>query len=217
MQKDFWIEKWNKGETHFHKLEANPFLRKFWHETGAKEGDAVFVPLCGKSRDMLWLRDQGHSVIGVEFSPLAVADFFAENGLKASTAQHGRLQLSDTGNIRLFCGDVFDLAAEDVKPARAGYDRAALIALPPDLRRKYAGHLLNILPPRCSMLLITLEYPEGAMEGPPFSVREDEVRSLFAGAASVKLLDRHDALDENSPLRARGLSELSECAYLIVR
>lgn len=215
MEKNFWIEKWNEGKTNFHKLEINIFLRKFWHETGAQDGDTVFVPLCGKSRDMVWLRDQGHRVTGVEFSPLAVAGFFSENGLEPQIAPQGRFTLSEARNIRLLCGDVFDLTPEDVKNVKAVYDRAALIALPPETRRKYAGYLRKILPSGCSMLLVTLEYPDGAIEGPAFSVKEDEVMLLFADTGSVRLLERRDVLDENPHLKARGASALHECAYLV--
>lgn len=214
MQKDFWIEKWNQKQTGFHQSDVNAFLQKYWAHTGARAGAAVFVPLCGKSRDMIWLQEQGHAVLGVEFSPLAVADFFGENGLEPATAPRGAFVESAAGDIRLLCGDFFDLVREDLEGVRAVYDRAALIALPPDLRKNYAARLKDLLPPGCVLLLVTLEYPQGAISGPPFSVTEEEVSSLFAGARALRLLERQDVLPQNAHLKERGINALDECCYL---
>lgn len=215
MQREFWLERWDRQEIGFHQQEFNPYLQQFWHELRLTPGSGVFVPLCGKSRDMLWLRDHGHKVLGIELSALAVGTFFTENGIAPVRHQAGKFAVSEAAGIRILCGDFFDLATEDLKNIKAVYDRASLIALPPDMREQYASHLFKILPTGTQILLITLEYPTGEMSGPPFSVSVDDVKKLYSPHARVRLLDRVDALAENPKFIERGLSGLHENIFLI--
>lgn len=215
MQKEFWLERWDRQDIGFHQMEVNPYLRRFWKKLRLPPGSEVFVPLCGKSKDMVWLRDHGHKVLGIELSELAVEAFFRENGHAPARRPQGKVAVSAASGMRLFCGDFFDLGAEDLKDVKAVYDRAALIALPPDIRKRYVGHTFDILPAGTPLLLITLEYPDGQMSGPPFSVSADEVERLYGAHSRVKLLKRVDALAENPKLRERGLSQLHENVFLI--
>lgn len=214
MQKEFWLNKWQSKQIGFHQSEINSYLQRHWKETGATAGDGVFVPLCGKTSDMLWLQAQGHAVTGVEFSETAVKEFFAENEMTPERSKQGAFDVSAANGIRLFCGDFFALTAEDLKGVTAVYDRAALIALPPETRKKYVAHLRTILPQGFSLLLVTLEYPQEAMDGPPFSVPEKEVLELFQGA-SPKLLERAEIPTRNERLRENGVETLFECVYLV--
>lgn len=216
MQKEFWLDKWQNKQIGFHQSEINSYLQRHWHEIGAGQGGGVFVPLCGKSKDMLWLREQGHKVLGVEFSEMAIKEFFAENGIEPETSQQGAFDVSAAQDIRLFCGDFFNLSRNDMKGVTAVYDRAALIALPPELRKKYAAHLSALLPQDFSMLLVTLEYPQQAMDGPPFCVTGEEVAALFPDA-SCKLLECAEIPTRNERLRENGVETLHECSYLIFR
>jgi thiopurine S-methyltransferase len=131
MEEEFWLERWDRGQIGFHQREVNPDLRRSWPDLGLAPGDPVFVPLCGKSRDMGWLRSQGHPVLGVELSPRAVSDFFSESGLEPEWRRHRKLRVAEAGGVRIHQGDFFDLTAEDLAGVGAVYDRAALIALPP--------------------------------------------------------------------------------------
>jgi len=79
MDPQFWHERWQRNETGWHQREINAHLQDFWPQLQQPAGGRVLVPLCGKSRDLLWLRAQGHAVLGVEISPIAVREFFAEN------------------------------------------------------------------------------------------------------------------------------------------
>ena len=101
---------------------------------------------------------------------MAVEAFFRENELSPITRQENSFQLWEAGAIRLLCGDYFLLDTSQLIDIAGVYDRASLIALPPDMRKDYVRHMLDILPPTARMLLMTLEYAEGAMDGPPFSV-----------------------------------------------
>lgn len=215
MEEDFWLERWRRQETGFHQRRVNALLMEHWHDLGLAEGDPVFVPLCGKSRDMLWLWQQGHPVVGVELSPLAVAAFFSENDLAPEVHREGSFEVAESGGIRLLCGDFFDLTADELAGVKGVYDRAALIALPPDLRTRYAARMAELLPPGTPMLLVTLEYPQKEMQGPPFSVPLEEVERLYALYGEIRALTRRSILSEEPHFADRGVTALHECAFLV--
>jgi thiopurine S-methyltransferase len=214
MDPDFWRERWRQKQTGFHQTQVNPLLETFWPRRVGPARPRVFVPLCGKSLDMIWLRNRGHAVLGNELSPIAVDDFFKENGLSASTTPLGNgLVRADSGDMSLLCGNYFDLTSDLVGEIGAVYDRAALVAMPPEMQEIYAGQILRLLPHRPPMLLITLEYDPAEMDGPPFPVPEETVVRLFGAAYRIDLLAARDALEENLQLRDKGLSRLTEKAY----
>lgn len=211
----FWLDKWKHGETGFHRATVHPMLAAH----GARlyrAGTCVFVPLCGKSRDMLWLLERGCTVIGVELSEIAVAAFFDENGLTAWRRRVGDMVEWRGPSVTIYQGDLFALTAAQLVTADSFYDRAALIALAPAMRRRYAAHLQRILPPALAAgLLITLQYDSREMAGPPFAVADAEVGSLFAGRFSARLLEAVDAQASEPGLAARGLSWLTESVWLL--
>lgn len=215
MEKQFWLERWENRETGFHQEQANPNLIRYWPELGLARGSEVFVPLCGKSLDMRWLQEQGHRVTGVELSDIAVREFFDELGVVPQSARDGRYESREAEDIRLLCGDFFELDSSDLQRVTAVYDRAALVALPPDMRRRYASHLARILPPLTQILLVTFEYPQNEMSGPPFSVSTEEVRGLYRDFADIRLLSQQDMLETNPRFRERGLSRMQEYVWLL--
>lgn len=187
MKQKFWLERWEQEQIGFHQSEINRYLSEHWEQLGLPSEAAVFVPLCGKSLDMLWLHQQGHPVMGVELSEKAVEAFFEENQIEAELQRGRRFSTYRSDGLRLLCGDFFDLEREDLEGIQAVYDRAALIALPPSMRADYAHHMARLLPAGAHILLITMEYPAGTLEGPPFSVTEEEVRTLFDPRFTVSL------------------------------
>jgi thiopurine S-methyltransferase len=216
MEKDFWHERWERQEIGFHQNETNPFLAQHWQELRLAPGTKVFVPLCGKSLDMLWLRGHGHAVLGVELSAIAAQAFFRENGCLPRRATSGNFESYEADDIRILCGDFFELGKDDLKGVSAVYDRASMVALPPGMRERYVRHLLGILPPATKMLLLTFDYPQREMPGPPFAVSAEEVESLYKGRADIRLLAQHDTLDLNARFRERGLTQLRESIFLLV-
>lgn len=180
MKTDFWLERWHKQEIGFHQTQYNANLIQYWDKLALNKGSAVFVPLCGKSDDMLFLAEQGHQVIGVELSEIAVTEFFVDNDLSPSKQQQDGLTIYQAGPFTLYCGDLFKLNQQHLKACQAVYDRASVIALPTPMRESYTQHLAKVLPPLCKTLLICLEYSEGALTGPPFSVDKAEVERLFS-------------------------------------
>lgn len=210
MKKDFWLERWQREETGFHRVEFNPHLRLYWEELQPARDSLVFVPLCGKSRDMLWLREQGHQVLGVELSAIAVQAFFREIGYAPQRVSGAKFDCCAANGIRILRGDFFDLGRDDLAQASAVYDRAALCALPPEMRERYVSHLAGILPRTTQILLITVDYPQHEMQGPPFSVTTGEVEQLYREHAEIHLLASQDTLAQNPRFQQRGLSRMRE-------
>jgi len=188
MKHDFWHQKWAEGKIGFHQGGINPYLKSYWQRLNLEGEETVFVPLCGKSLDMLWLRDQGHSVTGVELNASACKSFFQENEIQPESEQFDSFRALTADRVQLLCGDFFALTPRHLDNVAAVYDRAALIALPPEMRQRYASQLIDILPFGVKMLLVTLEF-EGA-DGPPFSVAAAEVNTLFKKAFAIECLDR---------------------------
>lgn len=217
MEPDFWHERWASNQIGFHEGKPNNFLLRFLSRLELPRGAKLFVPMCGKSVDMLWLAQQGHRVLGVELSSVAVQTFFAENHLSAEQRSQGAFSCWRSGNIEILCGDFFALTAADLADIAAVYDRAALIALPEAMRNGYARHLDLVLPAGIHHLLITLNYPQEQMQGPPFSVAAAEVQRLFAERCGIELLDNRDALADSPHLAAKGLTRLQENIFLLTR
>ncbi|WP_373017682.1 thiopurine S-methyltransferase [Thiomicrorhabdus sp.] len=185
MQADFWHDMWESGVVGFHQTEINAFLQGFWQKLELAGDETVLVPLCGKSLDMLWLKQQGHKVLGIELSQKALDEFISENHIEAEPVQQDKFCAYELDAMTLLCGDFFHLTADDCRDVKAVYDRAAIVALPEEMRRRYVEHLKLILPKDTQFLMVTMEYDQSQLPGPPFSVSETELRSLFADFAQV--------------------------------
>jgi thiopurine S-methyltransferase len=209
MKLEFWKERWDAGRIQFHQRDVHPILREFG-PSALKSGGHSLVPLCGKSLDMLWLGERSR-VTGVEFVEQAVHDFFSENGLKYE--QSGAEYVS--GPIRLICGDMLAVTREQIGPIDFIYDRAALVALPPELRKRYAAKLIELSGPETTMLLISFEYAAPEELGPPFSVSEVEIRELFDAGFSIERARADDGPALNERFRAASVNTVRECAYLL--
>jgi thiopurine S-methyltransferase len=215
MEKEFWLERWERSEIGFHQNEINPHLRQHWHELQRTTIGEVFVPLCGKSLDMMWLRQQECNVLGIELSALAIEDFYNENGLAPSLSDIGKFQHYQAGGVRIMGGDFFDLCREDLSNVNSVYDRASMVALPPEMRERYTQHLVNILKPGTQILLITFDYPQAEMKGPPFSVSVKDVEALYSSYAEIRMLAQEDVLAQNPRFQQRGVSRMEEHVFLL--
>lgn len=213
MRADFWHERWQTNQIGFHLDQVNPYLQKFWSGLAVEPGSRVFVPLCGKSRDLSWLHAQHLDVLGVELSPIAARAYFDENRLAMAVTARDGFDFYAADGCGIYCGDFFALRAEHLAGVRAVYDRAALVALPPEMRSAYAAHMASLLTPGTSMLLVTFDYPQHEMPGPPFGVSEAEVRALYGSRFDIRLLHSADILDREPRFRERGVSRLQEKVY----
>jgi thiopurine S-methyltransferase len=182
--KQNWLRMWRKDQTDFHQQSVNPLLMRFWGSLELNQPSRIFVPLCGKSQDLLWLAQQGHEVVGVELSPVAVKAFFDENGLTPSVCRRKNYTVWEHGRLKILCGDFFSLDPVDLGAVDVVYDRAALTALPEQVRKQYVTHMRGIVPLDCSIFLLTIE--DGCQECVPALLTapdeavDDEIETLYA-------------------------------------
>jgi thiopurine S-methyltransferase len=182
-----WLEFWRDQRTDFHQSAVNPLLSKFWPELGLAQGSRVFVPLCGRSLDMLWLAQQGHKVIGVELSPVAVKDFFRESGLQPTQQQVGAFTLWRDGKISILCGDYFALTQSDLGMIDTVYDRSALTALPEEIRGLYVAQLSRLVSDTAVVFLLTVE--DAAADATMLQANgvDDEIARLYSTGFEIEL------------------------------
>jgi thiopurine S-methyltransferase len=217
VQPEFWHDRWRKGQLGFHQSAVDRNLQAYWPGFKLAAASRVFVPLCGKSLDLLWLRDHGHAVAGVELSAVALESFCMENGIPARRRLTGDFEVYQAERLELFRGDYFALTPELLGEVAAVYDRAALISWPSALRESYVAQLAALTRPGTQTLLTTLEYKQEQMSGPPFSVSSDDVGRLYARQHQIRRLGRQDVLANEPRLRSRGLTELHEVCYQLTR
>jgi thiopurine S-methyltransferase len=182
-----WLQFWRDLRVDFHQVAVNPLLAKFWPILELAHGSRVFVPLCGKSLDMLWLLQQGHEVIAVELSPIAVRAFFHENGLKPTKRRQGQFTLWQSGRLSILSGDYFALTKADLGFFDTVYDRAALTALPENIRAAYVAQLKRIIPNHAKVFLLTIE---DALENESLNQAigvGEEITALYANDFGIDL------------------------------
>jgi thiopurine S-methyltransferase len=191
MDADFWHQKWQRGEIAFHLGAANPLLIDHFGKLNLAEGDRVFLPLCGKTRDAAWLLARGYCVVGAELSEIAISELFAELGVEPTIARVGQLTRYEAKNIDILVGDIFAVTAAHLGPVNAIYDRAALVALPAPMRKHYTSHLMQITG-AAPQLLISYAYDQQLIDGPPFSVSVDEVKQLYGATYQLQPVESRD-------------------------
>jgi thiopurine S-methyltransferase len=221
MEIAFWLERWSRGQMGFHQQQVNPYLGYYYGEMGPpvekRSEFRVFVPLCGKSKDLWWLQQSGYESVGVECSELAVEQFFTEQQLNYSKISVNSHVSYKVDKLEILLGDFFTLQADDVGNITDIFDRASLIALPVDMRREYVNKISELQQAGTRTLLITLTYAENEMEGPPFSVTEEEVSKLYSDNFRVEKLAAKNILADEPRFEQRGLTALTETAYKLTR
>jgi len=191
MDAGFWHQRWQDNVIGFHQGEVNALLAEHFDALSLAEGSRVFLPLCGKTRDIAWFLAQGYRVAGSELSALAVEQLFAELGVEPEKSDIGAVTRYRAPDIDIFTGDMFELDGHQLGPVDAAYDRAALVALPEDMRGTYAAHLTAITD-QAPQFLICFEYDQTCMAGPPFSVPAAEVHGHYDGRYDVSQIAGKD-------------------------
>ncbi|GGF55964.1 thiopurine S-methyltransferase [Terasakiella brassicae] len=191
MEHHFWQDKWDNNKLGFHEGRPNELLTNYFHTLHLSPNQSVFLPLCGKTRDIAWLLGHGYRVVGAELIESAIIQLFEELEITPTRTDQGDLIHYSASNIDIFVGDIFHLKAEQIAPIDAVYDRAALVALPESMRRQYTKHLMTLT--HCApQLLITYEYDQDLVQGPPFSIHPEEVHHHYDAFYTFELLDRID-------------------------
>ena len=211
MDERFWHERWEKNEIPFHEKKTNPILREYFSRLALRKGARVFVPLCGKTLDIGWLLSKGCRVAGAELSQIAVEQLFAELGVKPKISQTTGGSKYSARNIDLFVGDIFDVTRKNLGHIDAIYDRAAFVALPEDIRKRYAAHLLQISN-RARQLVVTYDYDQSVMPGPPFSIDNSELVERYGKVYDLILLS-----SASVPGGLKGKCEALENVWLLER
>lgn len=219
MKSEFWHERWSNDETDFHLDEPNPAMVNNWPTLPIELGNRVLLPLCGKSVDVLWLLKQGYQIVGVELSEIAL-DALAESieemfSLAVDKQEVDGLILYRAAGILLICGDWFKLTARDIGPVHAVYDRAALIAMPEEMRESYCEQLMNVAG-AVPQLLVTIDYHQADMAGPPFSVPADQIEGYYADSMTIDVLHSEERINKEPRFRDRGLTSLNETVYRLI-
>jgi thiopurine S-methyltransferase len=217
VQPEFWQQRWRTAQIGFHQASVDRHLEAYWPKLNLTSDACVFVPLCGKSLDLLWLREQGHRVIGIEISSIAIEAFCMEHGIPAVRRSRNDFDVFEADQLTLIRGDFFNLTPALLGAVSAVYDRAALIAWTPAQRSVYAERITALTQPGTQTLLISVEYPQGQMTGPPFSVPRDDIDKLYGDHHSIELLGQEDILEREPRFKSRGLTELREVCYRLTR
>lgn len=188
MDKNFWLERWETNNIPFHLEQTNPSLLKYQHFFTAKTNNNIFLPLCGKTLDIKWFLSQNQNIIGVELSEKAVIELFENLGVNPKVSGLQDMKLYFTKNVAIYVGNIFSLTKELIGNIDYIYDRAALVALPKEVRIKYTSHLMNITN-SAEQLLITYNYDQTLMDGPPFSLSHNEIETHYSKRYSIKILE----------------------------
>lgn len=211
MEANFWHSRWEENNIGFHLPQPNPKLVQYFNKLDLKKNDRILVPLCGKTIDIAWLLAKGMRVVGVELSPLAIEQLFAELKVTPKKSAQGKLIHYSAPQLDIFVGDIFDLSHEVLGDVDAIYDRAAIVALPDDLRTRYAAHLIKIAP-KANQLVISYEYDQSLIAGPPFSVTPKYIQTYYQTNYKISELVR---LDVEGGLK--GLYPAQEAVWLLQR
>ena len=209
MDAQFWHDRWASNEIGFHKSEANPLLVKYLGELSLANGSRIFLPLCGKTLDIGWLLSHGFQVAGAELSGIAIQQLFAQLGVTPTITKVGALDHYHAPQLDIFVGDIFNVTPEMLGQVDAVYDRAALVALPPQMRARYTAHLAS-LTAQAPQLLISFEYDQQAMEGPPFSVTTAEIQQQYGPRYDITVLASLDV-----PGGLKGRCPATERVYVL--
>lgn len=212
MDPQFWVKAWNEGRTNFHQPNYHNKLTKYFPQLNPQKGQKVLVPLCGKTKDLLWLHELNLHVHGVELYEHAVKAFFTENGfLHPKIVQDQDFTHYTYKNIVISCGDFFKLKENDTYDLI--YDRASIVALPSPMRKNYAQIIKQSLKRGGKYFLIVYEYDQSKMDGPPFSVGGDEIHELYGDRFTIQLMESEKPNNEGAKLSS--LESLQQKVYIL--
>lgn len=209
MDPSFWINRWEENRLGWHQDDAHPLLVQFIDSPPPPQGARIFVPLCGKTRDIGWLLSQGYRVVAAELSEIAIQQLFDELGIIPEVTDQGALKHYKMSGVDVFVGDVFDLSTEQIGPVDLIHDRAAMVALPEDMRSRYVAHLTAITG-AARQFVISFDYDQNLIDGPPFSVPQSKIKALYGAEYSQTLLYSQDL-----PGGLKGVAPCLEQAWIM--
>lgn len=213
MEAEFWVDSWNKGgtATSFHRGDVHPYLVKHLPPEFLR-GKNILVPLCGKSNDLTWFRDHGAHVWGIELVDKAIQQFFAEQEISYTQPTPQRYEAE---RLTILNQDFFSITPEIVGRVDLVYDRAALVALPSEMRMRYIAQINRLVPPGGQQFINTLEYAP-TLPTPPFSITPQDIQRYYGAEYRIEQLES-PTLPEHRMVAKFNLDFLKEHAFLLTR
>lgn len=209
MDRQFWYDRWESNRIGFHSSKPNPSLVAHVEALSLNEGDRVFLPLCGKTLDIGWLLAKGYQVVGAELSKIAIEQLFAEMKITPEVSEGEDILHFSAPMVDIFVGDIFTMTRKMIGGIDAVYDRAALVALPVEMRKRYTEHLVEITN-KAPQLLLAFTYDQALMDGPPFSIKDEEVKSYYEAPYTLLKIDSHEV-----PGGLKGVCPAQEHVWLL--
>lgn len=225
-KESFWLQK--DIPLPWHQTTPHPKLLKYADKFLVKAA-RVLVPLCGKTLDLKWLYENGYEVVGVEGTEFAIEEFFKDTKLEFSKAPYGDgglIYQTPDKRLTILRTNFFTLSdANYVATFDSVWDRAALVAVLPEHRRFFAASVKRLAKPSFKCVSVVTEFDESKVEGPPYSVDQEEISNLYGECATITKLDTISIppnTDEyiNEPLNdllIKANTPLYEGVYLISR
>ncbi|MBK22593.1 MAG: hypothetical protein CME70_01195 [Halobacteriovorax sp.] len=214
MEKEFWLNKWNQNSIGFHRSEYHPELLKYITKFEELE-KSVLVPLCGKSLDLIYLKDQGFNVVGIEFSKKACEEFFNENNIEYQIITEDGFEIFESDKIHLYCGDYFKFVPRE--KLNFAYDRAAIVALDPNNRKAYADQYAKNINAGGKLLMLTFEYDQSKCQGPPWSTEEYFIYEYFEKEFDIDILENSQIKVGNPRMQEAGVSTALQKTFLLTK
>lgn len=123
-----------KSEDTDYLKKVDPILMKNIKElTAGRSNLRMFVPMCGKTHDMLWLADKGHAITGAEINARYIKAFFRDAELEYTLRSEQitpkkkvNVYKAKGKDITLYQCDIFDYSVGVSGQFDAIWDQSAL-------------------------------------------------------------------------------------------
>ncbi|XP_068225242.1 probable thiopurine S-methyltransferase [Palaemon carinicauda] len=213
---DQWKNRWQENKTGWHQSDVNFALLNHGPLLLTEPGRRILVPLCGKSLDMKWFYDAGHTVVGIEGIEMPISEFFSEHDIPHVIERFpdGKLYKSENGRLLMYCCDLFKLNAAILGKFDAVWDRGSLVAIYEEDRESYAKLMKSILAPDFRYLANIVQYtPNEKFSGPPRNIPMETLQKLYGDVCKIKILE---TLDRSQDEKVRNTWELDAMDEVVV-
>jgi thiopurine S-methyltransferase len=187
----YWLDRWDCNDIDgFCQESPNESLVKHFSKFKLNANSTCMIPMCGNSIDIMFFVANKVNVVGIELSEKAAILFFKSHQLQYSVIQGDKYKCYQGDNVSIYVADVFDLPSliKDMPLFDIWYDRGAYIALPDNLRYKYAKMMVEVCSDNIQILLLAMTH-DRETQTPPFSISQDEINANFMPHIKFKLID----------------------------
>ena len=208
MPLDFWSQVWQEGTIRFHQKDYNSQMISFFKDMDLK-GKSVFIPLAGKTKDILFFLEKRSFVTAIEFVESAIIDFFKENNIHYTKKDSTYF----APNLTFHCMDYFKF--EVSAPFDVLYDRASQVVFNSELRPAYYDHMKTLISPQTIVLLAAIDHSGPSDYGPPYKISPAEVTEAYK-KMNIPLRIYSEATEVASEkMQTAGIQELN--SYFLIK